>query len=112
MNKINDKILDWFASGKVGSSSKTMAFAAIGKNQGYPDYPHDPDDFNRCLLLVKQVPEIKLAFDKISKLSGKWHKLTSRWDEIETCFIEEAGLNWCKSISAPKTYKLMKEILN
>ena len=55
------KILNWFATGKVGVSSKAMACAAAGLEQDktwFNNHPSDPDDLNRCLLLLEQVPEI------------------------------------------------------
>ncbi|EJV0369631.1 hypothetical protein N5280_002477 [Vibrio vulnificus] len=90
-----------------------MAFTAAGiecRRNG--SYPHDPSDFNRCLVLVHNVPEIRTYFSDIAKLNVQWKALISRWDELEETFIEEVGFNWCKAQSAPKTYALMKEIIN
>lgn len=106
---MKDKILDWLGSDHVGASSKAMALAAVGaKNDG--SHPYDPDDLNRCILLLKRIPEIRQNMDKVAKMSGTWEKLVSRWDEVEQCFLDEAGFNWSKARSAPKTYALMKEI--
>lgn len=111
---MRDKILHWFATGRVGASSKAMANAACGLPQDPlwgPSYPHDPDDLNRCLLLLAVAPEIRHNWDKIAALSPTWSRLVERWDEIEASFLEEVGLNWCKASSAPKTYDLMQSIL-
>lgn len=109
-----DNITKWLASGAVGSSSKFMACCALGIE--YEDferapYPHDPSDLDRCLKLLVAVPEVRQAFDKIAAASETWAALIARWDELERTFIEEAGIGWSKARSAPKTYKLMKSII-
>ena len=109
------KILEWFATGNTGVSSKAMAFAAVGitnKQSFGNSTPSDPSDFNRCLKLVEQVPEIKHHFDKIAKLSDKWAVLISKWEIIEKSFLDEVGFDWCKGDRAPNTYKLMHSILD
>lgn len=111
---MKDSILRWFATGRVGISSKAMACAVADLPQDDKwgnNHPHDPDDLNRCLLLLAQAPEIRKHFDKIATISEIWNKLINRWDDIEKCFLDEVGLNWCKATNAPKTYKLMKDII-
>lgn len=110
---MKDKILRWLASGQTGLSSKTMAFTALripqDKTWGVR-HPLDPDDFNRCLMLVVQVPEIKDYFNEIAGLSASWKSIIENWDKIEKCFIDEVGFDWRKGRRAPKTYDLMKQI--
>lgn len=113
---IKDKILTWFATGRVGISSKAMACCAAGLGQDpmwsrNNNHPHDPDDFNRCLLLLEAVPEIRNHFGEIARLSEAWGRLIENWEQIETLFLEEAGLNWSKRIPASKTYDLMQEVI-
>lgn len=106
------KILKWLAQERTGMSSEYMAFTAAGIEPRYGcSYPHDPADFNRCLVLIHRVPEIKEHFGVISNSSTQWAALISGWDELERTFIDEVGFNWSKADSAPKTYALMKEIL-
>lgn len=106
---MKDKILMWLATGNIGASSKAMAFTAADlPNNG--NSPHDPDDLNRCLLLLDAVPEIRNHMDKIAAINTRWAALVDRWNEVEQCFLDEAGLNWTKARSAPKTYELMKAI--
>lgn len=110
---MKDKILRWLASGRTGLSSKTMAFAALDMHQDDQWgiwHPLDPDDFNRCLILVTRVPEIKEHFDKIAKLSPAWKSIIKNWDTLEKCFIDEVGFDWCKGHRAAKTYDLMKKM--
>lgn len=108
--EMKDKILNWFATGHVGASAKVMACAAAGIDSNERNHPYDPSDLNRCLLLLVEVPEILQHFDKVAAISDTWAKLIARWDEVEQCFLDEVGRNWCKAHSAPKTYNLMKAI--
>jgi len=110
VSDIENKVLIWLATGRVGSSSKAMALAAC-EMQSDKSYPLDPDDLNRCLLMLQQVPEVRQQFDKIAALSEVWGRLIERWDEIEATFLEEAGFNWSKQKRAPNTYRLMKEVI-
>lgn len=113
---VKDKILAWFFNGRVGSSSKAMvgAFLDMPKDPSCIacdcDHPLDPADLNRCLLLLEAVPEIRQNMDKLAEMSSTWAKLVARWDELERCFLDEAGLDWSKERFAPRTFQLMQEI--
>ncbi len=107
---MNDKILNWFCTGRVGESSKAMASCISGVNSGI-SHPHDPDDLNRCLLFLEAVPEAREHMDLLRELSPIWAKLVDRWPEVEASFLDEVGLDWCNGKSAPKTYAIMNEIV-
>lgn len=105
--------LEWLANGETGLSSETMAFwLGFGIKKKDSGHPHDPDDFDRCLRLLKKVPSFRLQLHRMAKLSKAWRKLVARWDEIERQHIEEVGLGWTKGRSAPLTYTLMKTVLD
>ena len=108
------KIIEWLVNGDTGISSELMAATACGidRKKWGPRTPSDPSDFNRCLKLLKAVPEVKNHMPEIANLSETWAALIERWDEVEKCFLEEVGLDWEKSRTkaARKTYELMKEI--
>jgi hypothetical protein len=87
-----------------------MAAAACGLPSSR-SYPSDPDDLNRCLLLLEKVPAIREKFSAISELSDVWARLIDRWEVIERSFLDEVGLNWTKSNRAPQTYALMKKVI-
>ncbi len=110
MDDMRNKILNWFANGRVGASSKAMACCLIGAETDR-SYPYDPDDFNRCLLFLKDVPEAREHMDSLRSMSVVWDVLIDKWEEIERSFLDEVGLNWHKSNRAPKTYELMDNIL-
>ena len=112
---MNKAILNWFATGEVGVSSKAMACAIAGLDVDktwatFGNHPSDPSDFNRCLKFLKAVPEAKEHLHKVAEISKVWAELVERWDEVEQCFIDEVGFDWCKGKAAKKTYDLMKSI--
>jgi hypothetical protein len=109
---MKDKILKWFGNGEVGSSSTAMALAVAGIDSEEKSHPHDPGDFNRCLLFLQSVPEARNHLNKVSQLSPYWGAVISNFDKIEKSFIEEVGLDWVRGNSAPKTYQLMRSILD
>ena len=114
LNTLNAKIQEWLAHGQVGASSKAMAAAAgcLGEDARSSAYPLDPDDLNRCLLLLEAVPEIRERFDAIATISPTWARLIAKWDQLESSFLKEAGRNWSKgNTGAPKTFAMICEIL-
>lgn len=84
------KIIEWMFDGRTGVSSETMAAIALGVKKrgafGF-DAPHDPSDFGRCYNLVKDVPEVKLAFGDISKKVPKFAGILANWEEL--CYLYE-----------------------
>ncbi|WP_018991265.1 hypothetical protein [Aromatoleum toluclasticum] len=116
MDATQDAVLDWLNTGETGTSSKCMAmWLAFGKRTRggtFGNHPHDPDDMDRCLKLLATAPGLRERLPKMAKLSKTWAALVARWDEIEAMQMDEIGLNWTKSRSAPKTYALMKEVID
>lgn len=112
---VSQRILEWMAGPDTGLSSEAMAFCRLGiERHGLWDgteHPHDPADFNRCLLLVQKVPEVRDAFGDIACLSEQWNAIIDHWDELRELFVAEAGWNWSKGRRAPKTFARMQEIL-
>lgn len=104
------EILNWLSNGETGLSSKAMAFTAIGV-ECRKAYPSDPSDFNRCLKLVNEIPEIEKHFKKIADLSPAWASIIENWNLIKDLFLEEVGYDWSNGRSAPKTYALMKDVI-
>jgi len=109
------KVLAWFIGGETGISSEAMAAAVTDhepneKWSGLGNYPSDPDDLNRCLMFLDAVPEARAHLHKVALLSDTWALLIENWEELERTFLEEAGY-WSKVRSAPKTYDLMKRLI-
>jgi hypothetical protein len=75
-------------------------------------HPHDPDDLDHCLRLLSEVPELRERLPKMASVSPEWAALIARWEEVERSHLEEVGLGWTKAKSAPKTYDLMREVID
>lgn len=101
----------WLAHGEQGRSSKTMALVAQGKppRDSFSNWPHDPDDFKRCIGLLAIAPEVREAFPKIADLSPQWRVIIENWDRLVESFGSEV-VDVDKPWSAPKTYKLMQQL--
>ncbi len=104
------KVIVWFGGGCTGISSECMAiYLTTGVTPSRASTPSDPSDFNRCLKLIRDVPELKPIISKMSKVSPKWAELVKNWDKLESCFINEVGEFWAlEDKSATITYKAMK----
>ena len=109
---VEQRAVAWIRDGRVGMSSRAIHDHMLGlkAKDGY-SYPHDPDDLNRCLLLLDLIPEWKSRMPEMAQHSAAWAGLVGRWEEIVATFLEEVGLNWSKGKSAPRTYALMKQAL-
>lgn len=105
---------NWLANGQRGISSNTMFTVMTGVDalgDSSPSHPHDPDDLDRCLLLLHAVPELRAKLPLMAKASPAWAALVEVWDQLESLHIAEVGLGWTKGNSAAETYKLMRTIL-
>ncbi|MDD2609407.1 MAG: hypothetical protein PHX60_06870 [Giesbergeria sp.] len=113
MDATQEAVIAWLANGETGLSSETMAFwLAFGVRKNDESYPHDPDDMDRCLKLLHHAPGLRERLPKMAEMSKIWAALVARWDEIEALQMYEIGLGWTKAQSAPKTYALMREVIN
>ena len=107
------EFLQWLANGARGVSSNTIAQHLTGVNclRGWRgSIPWDPDDLDRCLQLLADVPALRPLLPNMATYSRQWADLVARWDEVEASHLEEVGLGWTKAHSAPKTYALMDRI--
>jgi hypothetical protein len=99
------RVNNWFLSGRVGLSSKTMISVFLGiPTEGH--YPHDPADFLRCKKLLEAVPEVRGSFPEISKISDEWKALIEEWDDIDQTLDREMA----QGDTAPETFKMMQEL--
>ncbi len=112
LNADEKKTLLWLANGEEGTSSRTMAFwLMFGILPDDNAHPYDPADFNRCLVLLDEVPALRARLPEMAKLGPHWAAIVTHWDAIEAQFLAEAGLRWRKSNFARATYTLMKTVL-
>lgn len=110
------QIAEWLANGETGISSESIAlWLGFGVKQtrwGNFNHPHDPDDLNRCLKLLRDVPALRPMLPRMAEVGPVWAALVERWDELEQCQLDEIGIDWCKARSAPRTYALMRSIID
>lgn len=108
-------LLDWLASGRRGVSSNSIVQHLTGVQavgDWYIDIPHDPADLDRCLKLLDAVPLLRPLLPRMATASPMWAALIERWAEIEASHLDEVGLGWTKARSAPKTYALMRSVID
>lgn len=98
-------------NGERGTSSLTMFAVMIdpqlrilGIKKEEFGHPHDPDDFRRCYLLLKTVPEWKEKLHLMKAVSPVWEKLVDNWS-LFTEMLEELMRGKTNNL-----YDLMKEI--
>lgn len=87
-------ISEWFECDDTGTSSKYMAYVIDGGTtrlpiQGY-SYPHDADDFGRCLRMVRALGFEKKVFLMLTT-GHQWREIASHWDELVAHYDNE---NW------------------
>lgn len=102
----------WLLNGRVGLSAKSIYCHMTGRvpEEGY-NYPRDPGDLNRCLLLLDLIPEWESRMPEMAAHGKHWVALAFNWSEITGCFLNEVGLDWCHGKRAPETYTLMKKVM-
>lgn len=108
---VRDKALFWLTNGRRGISSETM-FNVFAEKEGiapivsrWPgSHPHDPDDFNRCHLLLETVPEWRERLDELRVLGDPWPALVENWDKL-TEMLEDNIKNGANGM-----YEFMKEL--
>lgn len=105
------KVLAWTSTGEAGLSSLCIAYTSIGIECD-TDHPLDLDDFQRCLLLLDAVPELRPRLKSMTTVSPHWLALTERWDELEAKAIAELGWSFGRGFSKPiNTAKLSHRAL-
>ena len=103
----------WIISRDTGISSETIWAHMVGvepRDRSY-NYPHDPADLGRCLRLLQRIPEWRPRIGEMSARGPVWAALVARWDDLEASMVDEVGIDYSKAARAPKTYELMRSII-
>lgn len=108
---LDDRARRWIVDGQVGMSSKAIWAHMTGTQSECMSAPSDTDDLNRCLLLLDLIPEWTARMGEMATHGNEWQALSPIWTDLASTFIAEAGLDWCKGKSAPKTYQMMKSAI-
>lgn len=118
MLDITDRnVARWLLSGERGLSSEAMVRYLSGTGHGRWgwDYPHDPDDFRRCQLLLQSCPSVAREFPRMAGASPVWAALVERWDDIHAAIEDQAPgyvSRFPRGASARKGYELMRDIID
>ncbi|HHP5494145.1 hypothetical protein ACTG16_23515 [Aeromonas sp. 23P] len=70
----------WLESDDTGLSSKYMACVLSGQFCSEYAYPRDPDDFGRCVRLLKAVPELAPKLIQMQGRGAMWDAVVENWD--------------------------------
>lgn len=109
---IDDRAVAWMTSFDRGVSSETIWSVMTGKTVPSRDYPHDVDDFGRCARLLALIPEWRPRLHLMAGMGPVWEALAARWDEITASMEAETGIDFSKGRKCPKTYALMRAIID
>lgn len=71
--------------------------------------PWDPEDFRRCYLLLRLVPEWRDRLHKVEEIFPEWKGLVENWDELTELYEKERENT---DGNAPHLYTRMKALLN
>lgn len=109
------RITEWLGGDGVGMSSKAIALAALGDMPKDPPWPHDGDDFGRCVRLLMLCPDAKAGLEHLGRYGGPcWRALVPRWAEIEEAWKHDKDLyasEYRDNRSKYKCYDLIRSIL-
>tara|TARA_B100000749_G_C18185271_1_gene365561 strand:- start:8 stop:388 length:381 start_codon:yes stop_codon:yes gene_type:complete len=103
MTDTKTQILQWFATGRVGASSRTIALAGVGIQHKNPVGPSDPSDLKRCMDMLVACPSVTL--NSVVKMYPWYKPFVDNWNELVSMYESEAS-----SGKAPLLYKRMKEL--
>lgn len=104
----------WLSFGEHGTSSKTI-FSCLSQTDLIPQrefgHPLDPDDFKRCYLLLKAIPEWRERLYDIPARTGSvvWGKLVENWDKLTEMYEQNIKEDW-KNAEQIGLYQFMKSL--
>lgn len=104
---IPDAAVKWLRTGERGMSSETIFQHMTGlpiPTLGHVRAPTDPSDLNRCLQLLRAVPEWEARLPEMATVNDEWAGLVAMWPQLVAMFDEELP-----SGKAPKTWALMRK---
>jgi hypothetical protein len=88
--KLSQVANDWLCIGERGKSAEAMFEHLLGHRlQGRTDCPSDTDDFARCVLLERWVPEIRDRLPRMHTLSPEWGRIVMAWGGIIAACVAE-----------------------
>jgi hypothetical protein len=108
---------EWLAAGERGISSEAIVSHLTATEIGdrmfaRSDHPHDPSDFRRCEVLLRQVPVARVTFPDMASRSPHWAVLVEHWDDLVALMEEENPGIFDRPAygRSPRTYALMNRL--
>ncbi len=109
--ELPENAVEWLRKGQRGISSNTIFGAISGLALDKIKHPpSDPDDFRRCYLLIKQVPEWKGELHKVAHLSETWKNVVDNWDKLSALLEEQVDRYEQGKPGTYEMYNFMKSI--
>lgn len=113
-----NRLMTWLICGNTGVSSKCLAatIMSYGESANIKCYearqhPLDSSDFNRCVKLLNQVPELREHLPIMRSVSEYWEVLVDNWEGLETLLHNEIKESKrTASNQRGSTYARMKEL--
>lgn len=106
---------EWLAYGERGISSETIVGHLTGAQfVAWTDHPHDPSDFRRCELLLREVPLARLVFGQMRSMSPVWARLVDAWDELVALGEEDSPGMFTRQfrrLGAPRLGSRLKDLI-
>jgi hypothetical protein len=81
----------WMQSDDTGLSSRYLAISLTGRCAPKLDWPHDADDFGRCVRMLDAVPELRERLGMLEHAPDPWPRLWARWAEAEALYRAGQG---------------------
>jgi hypothetical protein len=104
---IPDAAVEWLRFGARGMSSEAIFERMTGLPVGGGTRlraPSDPSDLNRCLHLLRAVPEWQHRIAEMATVNDDWAGLVAVWPQLVALFDEEEPTG-----NAPRTWALMRK---
>lgn len=77
---------NWINSDHTGLSSLYLAKLLTSQTvtERESNFPHDAEDFDRCLKLLIAVPELKNNLHFLKNSTAEWKEIYNNWDYLES----------------------------
>lgn len=107
------RAFDWLVTNGVGSSAKSIVFHLFSELKDYYEqakgeefsfsYPHDTDDFSRCLKIINLLDLSKSQLESLGSISSEWRKLIDNYNDL-SAFMNDKNYD--------EAYKLIKKCVD
>ena len=104
------KFFKWIDSDDTGLSSISIASHMIsGWSSG--STPSDISDLGRCMRLLEEFPDWQVRLPEMARYNKTWKALSENWTSLTKAFYKESNIDDNITHKRPKTWELLKSIL-